>query len=118
MRVGKIAVDLRQKEPLSVEWWPMVRQSAKCVSIRRPVKGRWDRKEVQQEVMLQKSRLWRVRVARCGVAATVMVTAEDGREAEAVRLALQGLVDELGANLRGMVCALESVEKELAGDGC
>ena len=117
MRVGKITVDLRKQEALSVEWWPVVRQNAKCITIWKPVKLRRQKKIEPNEVRLQRSRLWTVRVAKNALSATVFVTAEDGREDAAVRLALQGLTDELRERLAEMEEALARVEAA-AGDGC
>ena len=112
MQVGKITVDLRKKEALSVEWWPVVRQNAKCITIWKPVKLRWKNKVVQNEVRLQRSRLWTVRVAKNALSATVFVTAEDGREDAAVHLALQGVIEELNTSLGEMIFRLETVVKE------
>ena len=117
MQVGKVTVDLRREVPLTVEWWPVVRQSAKCLDIRRPIRREWQDHTEQYEVMLQKSRLWKVNMHRRGVSATVFVTAEEGREDAAVHLALQGVIEELRNSLRGMTAALEAVEKEIE-DGC
>lgn len=117
MQIGKITVDLRKKEALSVEWWPVARQNAKCITIWKPVKLRRQKKIEPNEVRLQRSRLWTVRVAKNALSATVFVTAEDGREDAALHLALQGLSDELRSSLLGMTAALEAVEKEIE-DGC